>query len=211
MDASPSERRSKRREGGFTLLEMLVALVVLGILVAGLAQGVKAGLTIWDAQSRRLAETADLDAAARVLRSLLSDIPTVPSALGTAPAIAIAGEADHLTLVADLPTGFGTTRRAEVTLALDGERFVLQWRPHRHERSQAPQPPLATAELVSGVRGLEFAYWGVAPGTRAAAWLGHWDGPAMPALIRVRLGFAKDDIRRWPDLLVAPRLAMPTG
>lgn len=34
------------REAGFTLLEMLVVLVVLGMLVVGLAQGVRAGLTM---------------------------------------------------------------------------------------------------------------------------------------------------------------------
>ena len=62
------------QQSGFTLLEMLVALVVLGFLMVGLTQGVRAGLTMWGAQARRVGETADLDAGARVLRRLLSGI-----------------------------------------------------------------------------------------------------------------------------------------
>ena len=53
------------RQGGFTLLEMLVALVVLGLLVVGLTQGVRTGLALWSAQSRRIGTAADLDAVAR--------------------------------------------------------------------------------------------------------------------------------------------------
>ena len=62
------------RQSGFTLLEMLVVLVVLGFLMVGLTQGVRAGLTMWGAQTRRVGETADLDAGARVLRRLLGGI-----------------------------------------------------------------------------------------------------------------------------------------
>ena len=57
-----------RRLTGFTLLELLVVVAVLGLLIIGLMQGMRAGLTLWDAQSRRTGETAELDAAARVLR-----------------------------------------------------------------------------------------------------------------------------------------------
>jgi general secretion pathway protein J len=63
-----------RRQSGFTLLEMLVALVVLGFLMVGLTQGLRAGLTMWGAQTRRVGETADLDAGARVLRRILGGI-----------------------------------------------------------------------------------------------------------------------------------------
>ena len=70
--------RTPRRERGFTLLETLVALVVLGLLVVGLTHGVNVGLALWQAQSHRIGEAADLDAAERTLRNLLSGIPTSP-------------------------------------------------------------------------------------------------------------------------------------
>ena len=41
-----------KRPNGFTLLEILVALTVLGFLLAGLAQGVHFGLLAWGTEVR---------------------------------------------------------------------------------------------------------------------------------------------------------------
>jgi general secretion pathway protein J len=197
-----------RQQAGFTLLEMLVVVVVLGMLMIGLTQGVRAGLTLWDAQSRRTDETAELDAAARVLRSLLSGI-TGSSAAGFAPGAAGAGEfkgtSESLIFIGDLPTGLGTTRRAEITLALSQGRFVLRWVPHRHELSAAPPPQPTETELVRKVDRLELAYWGSPSPDQPAGWQAQWDGPAIPVLIRLRLILSKDDRRRFPDLIAAPQ------
>jgi general secretion pathway protein J len=188
---------------------MLVVLVVLGFLMVGLTQGVRAGLALWDAQSRRIGETAELDAAARILRRLLSGIAP-PVSAGLAPASAngpeLKGSADSLAFVGDLPTGLGTTRRADLLLELRQRRLVLRWTPHRHELSNAPAPEPIETELVQGIDRLDFAYWGTVSPEQSSAWQTQWDGPAIPELIRVRLVFAKGDRRRFPDLVAAPQL-----
>ena len=79
----PVNGRAFERQGGFTLLEMIVVVTVLGFLMIGLTQGVRTGLTLWEAQSRRMGETAELDAAARILRALLSGI-VPPTSFGPA-------------------------------------------------------------------------------------------------------------------------------
>lgn len=197
------------RQAGFTLLEVLVAVIVLGLLMVGLSQGVRSGFAFWSAQSRRSGETVELDATARLFRALLTGIPVQPAAAsvpGAAMAIGFEGQADRLTLVGDLPTGFGDARRADITISLRDGRVILAWTAHRHEQSGGAAPAPAEAELIRGVETLEFAYWGMPPGATAAAWLPQWDGPALPELIRVRLRFGKGDNRRWPDLIAAPQL-----
>src|SRR5437763_538088 len=117
------------REGGFTLLEMVVVVTVLGFLIIGLTQGVRTGLTLWEAQSRRVGETAELDAAARILRALLSGIAPSPSlgpAGGAAGGAGLKGGAARLAFVGDLPTGLGTTQRADITLGLSRGRVALR-------------------------------------------------------------------------------------
>jgi general secretion pathway protein J len=196
------------RQAGFTLLEMIVVVAVLGLLFIGLTQGVRAGLTLWDAQSRRTGETAELDAAARVLRSLLSGITPSPSAgfgAGGASAPEMKGTADSFSFVGDLPTGLGTTRRADITLTLSHGQLVLRWTPHRHELSISPAPEPSETELIRGVDRLELSYWGSPSPDQAAGWRTQWDGPAIPELIRVRLMLEADDRRRFPDLIVAPQ------
>jgi len=108
------------RPAGFTLLEMLVVLVVLGFLMIGLSQGVRAGFSLWDAQTRRVGQTAELDAAARIVRALLTNVAS-PSSTGitTTANGAFKGTPDSVSFVCDLPTGLGTTQRAEITLQLE--------------------------------------------------------------------------------------------
>jgi len=195
-------------QAGFTLLELLVALIVLGFLVVGLTQGVRAGLAMWGAQTRRVGETGELDAGARVLRTLLSGISVPPSGgagRGAAGTTKLEGRPDSLAFVGDLPTGLGTTRRANITLELVEGRLVLRWTPHRHELTTEPEPEPIETELVRGVERLDFAYWGSSSSDQPAGWQAQWDTFNIPGLIRVRLTFAGGDRRRWPDLIAAPQ------
>lgn len=200
-----SNRRVLGRQAGFTLLEMLVVLGVLGLLMVGLTQGVRAGLMLWNAQSQRLGQTAELDAAARILRMLLSGIAPLSPANPTSGSAEIKGSSDSFTFVGDMPTGLGTIQRADITIELSQGRLVLRWTPHRHELSFAPVPEPSETELVRGVENLDFAYWGSPSPDQAAGWQSLWETPAPPELIRLRLVFARGDRRRWPDLIAAPQ------
>jgi hypothetical protein len=58
---------------------------------------------------------------------------------------------------------------------------------------------------LSSVRDLERAVASLPPDC-----LDNWDGLlGLAQLIRVRVSFAPGDRRRWPDLVVAPRLYEP--
>jgi general secretion pathway protein J len=199
------------RQSGFTLLELLVALVVLSFLMVGLIQGVHAGLALRHAQTQRLGRTAELDAAMRLLRGMLTRLPAAPAgrrAVATANAAdtGFKGAADRVGFVGRMPTGLGTTRRADITLYVQNQRLVLSWAPHYHERPLG-QPPMSTATiLLYGVSRLELSYWGSLTPNEPPGWQPRWENPAAPQLIRLRLGFVKGDPRRWPDLITVSGL-----
>jgi hypothetical protein len=180
----------------------------MGLLMVGLTEGVRAGVALWGAQQRRVGETAELDAGARVLRMLLTGISVPPSSTlgGTSSDTSFTGSADQLKFVGELPTGLGTTQRADISIALRKSDLMLSWTPHLHAVMLGPPPSPGKTELIGGVARLEIAYWGSTAPDQAAAWQTQWDGPAPPGLIRIRLIFAKSDRRRWPDLIAAPVL-----
>jgi general secretion pathway protein J len=197
------------RQTGFTLLEVLVALVVLGFLVIGLTNGVRTGLKMWGAQASRVGQTSELDAAARILRTILTGMVASPSG-GVNPTAAgnaeIEGAPDSLAFVGDLPDGLGASRRADIKLELHQGKLVLRWTPRRHELSTAPPPEPVETELIGGVEHLSLAYWGAPGPGQPSGWQSQWDGPGIPELVRVRLTFGEGDRRRWPDLIAAPQL-----
>jgi hypothetical protein len=155
-----------------------------------------------------MGETGELDASARVLRVLFDGIAAPPAGLvgrGAAGTMKLEGHSDSLAFVGEMPTGLGTTRRANIKLELVQDRLVRSWTPHRHEQTTAPEPKPVETELIRGVAHVDFAYWGSPAADQAAGWQAQWDSFNLPELIRVRVAFAKGDRRRWPDLIAAPQ------
>ena len=186
---------------GFTLLEVLVALVVFGCLVVGLAQGVRFGLRAWNAGARVEAAQGDLDAVDRTLRALVAAM--VPAA--DPDAASLSGTADSLALVTELPMASGTTTSVSATLAVDAaHRLVLRWRPDPHAERLGPPVPLTNTTLIEGVSALRLSY--LPPGE---GWTSAWHRHALPALVRIRVAFMPHSQRRWPDIVAAPVLGQP--
>ena len=192
-------RRSTARQAGFTLLEVLVALAVLGFLVLALAQGVRFGLGAWDSQARLLGRTGDLDVADRTLRRIVAHL--VPTDDTRMPGLR--GTATGFEGVTELPIPAASPmRQAVVAVGIDrAQRLVLRWTPHLHARRLGPPPAPEESELLRGVERIEVAYWSAAAG---GGWLPAWTRTELPDLVRVRLTFARNDRRRWPDIVAAP-------
>ncbi|MBP0494951.1 prepilin-type N-terminal cleavage/methylation domain-containing protein [Pararoseomonas indoligenes] len=199
----PPPREEPVRDRGFTLLEVLVALVVLGFLMAGLTQGTRFGLRALDRQAARAATAGDLDAVDRVLRRLVEGM----DAGNAREPPEVEGGRAALRMVTDLGAAAAALGdgAAEVALAAEGGRLVMRWRPARHVTPTAAAPTPRRAVLLEGVAGLQISYWGIPEGGGAPGWQGEWSGQALPGLVRFRLVFPAGSGRRWPDIVAAPR------
>jgi hypothetical protein len=189
-----------RGSAGFTLMETLVSLIVLGFIIGGLVQGMHFGMSVWDRQVRVIDRDSALDSTNRILRLLLArmapgDDPHVP---------AIDGDAVRLSFTAELPVNApaAPTRLADLTLDGGAGSLVLRWTPHLHARRLAPAVVRETV-LLSGLRQLRFAYYRPPSGHAAAAWVASWHSANPPDLVRVQIAF-RDPSRHWPDVIVAP-------
>ena len=184
-------------EAGFTLMETLVALVVLGFMMAGLTQGLRFGINAWQAQTSALAARGDLDAAERTLRALIGRME--PGGMGGQPAL-LRGTQHGIAFTTELPQEAGglATPDADVSLAVtDGHELQLLWLEHVRNRTRAAAAPGRIA-LLRDVEHLDIQYLG------AAGWRADWTGSPLPKLVRIRIVFTKASGRHVPDIVVMP-------
>ncbi len=187
------------RRAGFTLLEILVVLVVLGFLMVGLTQGLRLGVQVWDRQRRTLDAMAELDATDRALRGLIEQMD--PG--GRIEMSDIEGTNRTLRFTTRMPEAAAAlqTRRAEVMLLVDPRhRLLLRWTPSPHAAALIATAPIETP-LLDGVDHIDISYKSTAP---AAGWERTWQSPIPPLLVRVHIAFSPNDPRRWPDLVATP-------
>lgn len=181
-----------RRDAGYTLLEMLVALVVFGLVMAGIAQTYRFGLTAWSASGRNAAGPENMAALDAALSRMIADAQP-----GT-----MTGRPDGVAFATRLPPGSGVSGLADtaILLAPDGT-LTLRYGPHPPGVPLKPAPPPRTEPLASNVAGLSISYFG--PGKNGTpVWAGTWKGQSLPLLLRIHLQFAGG--QEWPDLVAAP-------
>ena len=185
---------------GFTLLELLVAVAVLGMLLVLLNQGVDFGIHAAALQERRQQHSADLPPVETALRRLLANADP-----GIYPEPApFEGTSRSLALLTQVPGADGLPQPTTATLLVATGQLRLRWTRHRHVERFGPVPKPQTLVLLDGVEAIQLDYFDRAK----AAWRSDWQAETLPALVRLRLVFTRSD-RHWPPLIVAlPREAL---
>jgi general secretion pathway protein J len=221
--------RSPDRAAGFTLLELLVAMTVLGVLTGLLAAGLSFGTRIWEREQHQLEQGAELQMVQDVIRRTLGEAwpLNVPTSAGTEAAtegIAFVGTDTSVEFLGPPPAQSLAGGVYQYTLlgrdGPGGVSLVLTW----HLRSPDATPRNAkrrnsararqneTAEgkevvLVDRLANAEFSYFGAGDEEVKPRWRDRWqDASKLPLLIRLEVTFPPGDRRRWPEFVVAPAI-----
>jgi general secretion pathway protein J len=190
------------RDDGFTLLEILVAVVVFGFVVAGLVQATHFGITAWDVQTRMVDRAQDLERVDRVLR-LIVEQASPPLAADDKP---FNGQEHRLDLITRLPLQPQTDpiRRAEVVVGVDdNHRLILRW---QQKPNATPLKPVQAAQeivLADGVDHFDLTYRQAA--SDGGKWMRTWDDPSLPALVRMQIVMLNQS-HKWPVIQAATML-----
>ena len=193
---------SRRAPAGFTLIEVIIALVVLGFILAALAQAFRFGTTAWSLENRLADNAAQLERMDRVLRRLIEQA-SPPIASDDKP---MAGEEHRLTFMTLLPDEPETQpiRHAQVALGVDDRhRLVLRWRPRPNATPLGPLPPMREIVLAEGVGRIDLAYR--ANTADGGKWSKTWTDSTLPALVQIHFVLTTNK-HRWPDMAAATML-----
>ncbi len=186
-----------RRQAGFTLMEVLVALLIFGILMTGLMQGTQFGIQAWTAQSHAVAAQQDLDLVDHTIRRLVGTIDP-QSQLGAEKFV---GNQHSMAFTAAMPEALTAfhTRQADVVVSVSPAHVLeLRWAPH-YKTLIGPQPQPHVSVLLAGVDHIELSYY-----TAQNRWVSDWQvSDGLPGLVRLRVVFLHDDTREWPPIVAS--------
>jgi len=172
------------REGGFTLLELLISITIFAMILVALTSGLHFAGNAWDRQQQRDVRDGDVNAVQNVLRAMI------------ASGRSFEGDRGSLKFVGSMPAALERGGLYDVTLDRTGNRLVLSWRPHFKGFTKPPLPQ--HAELLKGVVNLDVAYYQGDQG-----WQHRLDGKSKPPDL-IAIGVRFDDGRVWPALVTAP-------
>jgi general secretion pathway protein J len=187
-----------RRDAGFTLIEVSIALALTGLIALLLAAALRGGVDgMWRLQARQEAIAGARDAG-HFLRRTIQDTPPLGVIARGRPEYFFRGNATELTLPMATLRGVSLAR-----IGLDGNRLVLRESlPPTFTRGLPAAAPATPVLLLEDVREVRFAYH---DGRR---WLAEWPhGDRLP--MAVRIDIAPLNGPAWPTDIVDLPMAVP--
>jgi len=210
IPAAPAKRHLQT---GFTLLEIMVAMVVLTLIVTSAFGALRLGERSWEAGLTRANETETLRTVARVLQSQFRQALPLSWTIDAEKKIAFTGTPEQIRFIAPAPQHDGSTGLFEYTLVVEPHdehvSLVLFYRLHDPDIDgfQALGDDSQRVLLVETLASAAFAYYGSPTSKDVPRWHSQWnsDAESFPRQVQVRLA-AQNEQRQWPDLF----LSLPT-
>ena len=200
-----------KAQAGFTLMEVMIATVLLAVMMSLLLGGMRIGADSWE-QGERVAErTSRMLVVDNFFRSHLSDVkplfemPPDNNPAGTPPKLMFRGDATLLEYAGTLPPQVrGGMYKFRLYLAEEGERrdLKLAMRPFS-TGGKAEGDPIEDLLVVENVASLRFAFYKKSPVEGESRWQEDWKEDFLPSLVRVDIALRGEP--PWPSIFVAPR------
>jgi general secretion pathway protein J len=204
--------------GGFTLIELIVALTLMALLASVLMGSLGLAARSWDAGDAKAVQVSEMRQAQEFLRAQLAAGYPKRLRKATGFPLLFAGERDELRYAATLPprVADGGVYYFRLAVQRDGRRGRLVLERVIPDPDAATLPEFGDAErsiLAEGIDSLRVSYFGRDPEASdadAPTWRDRWeDTQRLPLLVRIEVVPEKGP--PWPPLLVEPRRAPEAG
>jgi type II secretory pathway pseudopilin PulG len=189
-----------RRDSGYSLIEALGALVILGFTFVLIVSGIGTSRRVWERLDTQSNGIAAIVAAQTLLRDRLEQSFPQTRFDASAPYVDFHGEAATMEFLAPATGAEGrqALRRYDLALSPDGELVLAS-------ASQLLKPEEAQPSrhvLLRDVDAIAFAYFGSRI-DKSVGWAPRWQSrDTLPSLVRLQVQFR--DGHYWPDLIIHP-------
>jgi general secretion pathway protein J len=200
----------RREAAGFTLIELILALVLLGVMMLFVYSGLNFALRSWDAGDVNGRRVADWRISENFLQREVSEIYPMRFPEPSRPLFAFEGKPDLMRFVSSRRAGVSTMGLSLVSIEVDPgkeprTRDLVMRRAQEvatmTDFSALDQPDTHATVLAPAVDSVRFQYFGSENNFTDPAWSDEWKYPSrMPVLVKMSIRMANGD--ELPDLVM---------
>jgi general secretion pathway protein J len=207
-----------RRARGFTLIELVLALTILGTMMLLLYSGLSFALRSWDAGDVNGRLTMDRRIGANFLRRELSELFPMRWKDPTTLKLAFEGDSNHLRFVSSRPAGLASGGLSLVSIDLEADRknprlhniVMRRAMPDDDQRDFAPVEKAESSILIPEVESVAFSYFGAENDFAEPVWTDSWKFQSrIPLMIRLRVKTTEGSA--LPDMVMKVMLGEEAG
>ncbi|MDJ0739725.1 MAG: prepilin-type N-terminal cleavage/methylation domain-containing protein [Gammaproteobacteria bacterium] len=207
-----------RHAAGFTLLEVLVAMSLLGVLTSLVYTGMHTGLRAWSAVEERSASAVAERTTRNWLRRQIAALVPIQWQAQNRTRVAFAGDADGFRFFGAWSHATRGAGLYQIELRSErqddrGYSLVLSYQVRDTERPKELRGvgDVVERRLGDDLEDLRFDYFGAPGGEQVQRWRSNWPAQASryPQLIRISAEGRGE--RPWPQLVVALRSTPAEG
>lgn len=206
-----------RSSAGFTLIELVVAMTLLGTMMLLLYSGLSFALRSWDAGDANGRRTADRRIGENFLRRELLEMFPMRWKDPMTVKVAFSGETQRLRFVSSRPAGISMGGLSLVGVEVEGdarahERHLVMRRamPDDEARDFGPLDRAERSIIIADVDSVTFAYFGAVNDFSEPKWADAWAFPGrVPQMVRIRVKTA--DGTFLPEMVVKLMLGEEAG
>ena len=197
-------------EAGFTLLEIMVAMVILTMIITAAFGALRLGERSWETGLTRAGETESLRTVSGLLQRQFNQILPLTWTRQTQTYIAFSGSHDQVRFIAPAPQHHGATGLFEYTLIVEphasGHRLVLYYRLYDPD-SAGFMPDNSDSQrvmLLDKLKKATFSFYGSPVSGNLPRWYSHWgsDAETFPQLVHAHL-VANSERQQLPELFLS--------
>jgi general secretion pathway protein J len=208
---TPARLSCRKAEAGFTLLEIIVAVVILAMIMTTAFGALRLGDRSWEAGIKRASESEQLRTTGNLLRRQFNQILPMVWTVENEPRIAFNGDRRQVQFIAPAPQHHGATGLFEFTLSAEGEaddiRLILNYTLFNPDHtSLGPADGGRRVLLAERLKSVELEYFGSRKADETPAWYAEWntEQATYPEMVRLRVE-RESGALQWPELLLSLR------
>jgi general secretion pathway protein J len=208
----------RRAQRGFTLIELVVAMTILGTMLLLLYSGLSFALRSWDAGDVNGRLTMDRRIGENFLRREITELFPMRWKDPVVVRVAFEGDASHMKFVSSRPAGLAQGGLSLVWLEVAedpkerrGHNLVMRRAmPDDEQKDFRPLDKAEASILIPNVDSVAFSYFGAENDFAEPHWVDNWTfASRIPQMIRLRVRTAEGTM--LPDMVLKTMLGEEAG